>query len=139
MAEDKQLNNLLRWSITNTNTAESPAPVQRNPEDLKILRDALYNQPSEATLMSRQMAAIKATELSLEDRITAFDNLQMILEKLDNANNLTPLKLWDPLFQELENEEEEMRMMAAWCISTAVQNNERTQQEVRFDFDSIKN
>jgi hsp70-interacting protein len=80
--------------------------------------------------MTRELNAARSKDRPLEDRVVAFDNFHMILEKLDNANNLTPLKLWEPLLEELESEEEDMRMMAAWCISTAVQNNKRTQDEV---------
>jgi hypothetical protein len=35
-----------------------------------------------------------------------------------------------PLVEELEAEEHERRMMAAWCVGTAVQNNEKAQERV---------
>jgi hsp70-interacting protein len=133
MAQDKQLNDLLRWSITNSSTdTANPQPAQRrDPAELAALQKALFSGPSEAQLMVQEMAAVKSVEKALEDRVTAFDNFHMLLEGLDNANNLTPLKLWTPLLEELENEDEELRMIAAWCVSTAVQNNVKTQKEVR--------
>jgi len=66
-------------------------------------------------------------EVSLADRLVAFDNFEQLIENLDNANNLDPLKLWEPLLKCLENDESEIRMMAAWCVGTAVQNNEKSQ------------
>jgi hsp70-interacting protein len=66
----------------------------------------------------------------LEDRITAFDNFEQLIENLDNANNLEALNLWIPLIEQLENKEVELRRFAAWCIGTAVQNNIKTQEKV---------
>jgi len=67
--------------------------------------------------------------VDLENKLIAFDNFEQLVENIDNANNLEPLKLWEPLLKELENEEGELRAMAAWCIGTAVQNNEKAQEK----------
>jgi hsp70-interacting protein len=81
-------------------------------------------------MMKSSMAAILDPELSLEDKSVAFDNLEQLVESIDNANNLTPLKLWEPLIAQLQSKESSLRKMAAWCIGTAVQNNPLSQQKV---------
>lgn len=63
-------------------------------------------------------------------RLVAFDNFEQLIENLDNANNLGPLALWTPLLSCLGNEEKEIRRMAAWCVGTAVQNNEKSQERL---------
>ncbi len=82
--------------------------------------------------MISSMAAIKSTdpEISLEDKLVAFDNFEQLIENLDNANNLEPLALWTPLLECLADKEAEIRMMAAWCVGTAVQNNEKSQERL---------
>ncbi|KKZ61299.1 hypothetical protein EMCG_04107 [[Emmonsia] crescens] len=69
------------------------------------------------------MAAIRSPAIAIDDKLIAFDNFEQLVENLDNANNLGVLGLWEPLVEELEAEEAGRRMMGAWCIGTAVQNN----------------
>ncbi|KAG4426909.1 hsp70 nucleotide exchange factor fes1, partial [Cadophora sp. M221] len=68
--------------------------------------------------------------ITLTDKLTAFDNFEQLIENLDNANNLEPLSLWTPLLSCLRHEESEIRKMAAWCVGTAVQNNEKSQERL---------
>lgn len=69
-------------------------------------------------------------EITLDDKLVAFDNFEQLIENLDNANNLEPLALWTPLLSCLSIKESEIRRMAAWCIGTAVQNNEKSQERL---------
>jgi hsp70-interacting protein len=131
---DPGMNELLKWSVENSSTtANDPSaapPTNRhlNPEAL----NALFGGPSDADLMIASMQAIKSTdpEITLEDKLVAFDNFEQLIENLDNANNLQPLALWTPLLECLGHEEAEIRMMAAWCVGTAVQNNEKSQERL---------
>lgn len=131
------MNNLLKWSIENSTSARqagdsndaAPAPTTRsnlNPEMLS----ALFGGPSDADLMKAAMEALHSDEVDLENKMIAFDNFEQLIESIDNANNLEPLGLWTPLVELLKHEEAEMRRMAAWCIGTAVQNNEKAQDKV---------
>ena len=128
------MNELLKWSVENSSTtANDPSaapPTNRhlNPEAL----NALFGGPSDADLMIASMQAIKSSdpEITLEDKLVAFDNFEQLIENLDNANNLQPLALWTPLLECLAHEEAEIRMMAAWCVGTAVQNNEKSQERL---------
>ncbi|KAI1192028.1 nucleotide exchange factor Fes1-domain-containing protein [Nemania serpens] len=131
---DKGLNDLLRWSIENTasgpdgtTTDEAPRSTL-NPEALA----ALMGGPSDADLMRESMAAIVSSdpEITLESKLTAFDNLEQLIESLDNANLLSKLGLWTPLLECLAHDKDEIRLMAAWCVGTAVQNNEPSQERL---------
>ncbi|UKZ83424.1 hsp70 nucleotide exchange factor fes1 [Trichoderma virens FT-333] len=133
---DKRLNDLLRWSIENTEStefpngpstdAQVPPPTNLTPE----LMAALMGGPSDADLMKGSMEIINDPEVSLENKLIAFDNFEQLIENLDNANNIANLDLWTPLLGHLSNQERELRKMAAWCVGTAVQNNERTQERL---------
>lgn len=130
---DPKLNSLLKWSIqnqgnttdNNNNVVES-ASRGLNPEVLS----SLFGGPSDADLMKSAMDALYSPDVDLENKMIAFDNFEQLIESLDNANNMEPLGLWTPLVQLLSHEEADMRRMAAWCVGTAVQNNEKSQDKV---------
>ncbi|CAK7568706.1 MAG: hsp70 nucleotide exchange factor fes1 [Sporothrix epigloea] len=140
---NRNLNELLRWGVENSSevqanpnpndpgAVEAQPPINRglNPEVLA----ALFGGPSDADLMKASMAAITSTEdtpeNTLENKIVAFDNFEQLVESLDNANLLGSLGLWTPLLEVLASSPEpELRRMAAWCIGTAVQNNQPSQE-----------
>ncbi|KAI1153631.1 nucleotide exchange factor Fes1-domain-containing protein [Nemania diffusa] len=130
---DKNLNELLRWSIENSasvpdGTTDAAPRSTLNPEALA----ALMGGPSDADLMRDSMAAIVSPDpaITLEAKLTAFDNLEQLIESLDNANLLSKLGLWTPLLDCLAHAEAEIRLMAAWCVGTAVQNNEPSQERL---------
>ena len=127
---DPGMNHLLKWGIENS-SADPPlsdAPPPR-PIDPAILQ-AIFGGPSDADLMKQSMAAILSPDITLENKLTAFDNFEQLIESIDNANNLEPLGLWTPLVELMKNEEGQLRRMAAWCVGTAVQNNEKAQERV---------
>jgi len=78
--------------------------------------------------MKEAMAAILDPEVDLENKEIAFDNFELMVEQLDNANNIENLALWPPLISLLESPEQRLRFMAAWCCGTAVQNNLKSQE-----------
>lgn len=90
----------------------------------------LLGGPSDADLMRDAMTAIVAPmdQIDLENKLIAWDNLELLIEQIDNANNMEPLGLWPPLLQQLDHEEKEMRKGAAACCKTAVQNNVKAQE-----------
>ncbi|KAL2112753.1 hypothetical protein VUR80DRAFT_6635 [Thermomyces stellatus] len=126
---DENLTKLLKWSIENqANSDGANPPRQLDPALLK----SLFGGPSEADLMKSNMECITSNdpEVTLEAKLTAFDNFEQLIESIDNANNIAKLSLWTPLLGCLEHEESEMRRMAAWCIGTAVQNNVQCQERL---------
>ncbi|MCJ1393802.1 hsp70 nucleotide exchange factor fes1 [Xylographa bjoerkii] len=125
---DPGMNHLLKWGIENSSTAApSPDAPPPRPIDPAVLQ-AIFGGPSDADLMRQSMAAIISPEITLDNKLTAFDNFEQLIESIDNANNLEPLGLWTPLVELLKNEEGQLRRMAAWCVGTAVQNNEKAQE-----------
>lgn len=132
---DKGLNDLLKWSI-NASTAkeDSPNPSAQVPLPTPNADAiaALLGGPSDADLMVAAMENITSPdpEVTLESRITAFDNLEQLIESLDNANLLSKLSLWTPLLELLAHDEKEIRRYAAWVVGTAVQNNAPSQERL---------
>lgn len=139
---DKNLSQLLKWSIeaqsagqngttagANGDAGAAPTTTRElNPELLK----ALMGGPSDAELMQQAMAVITSSdpEVTVDDKLTAFDNFEQLIENLDNSNNMSNLGLWSPLLAMLDHAESEVRLYAAWCVGTAVQNNEKSQERL---------
>ncbi|KAJ5203998.1 Hsp70 nucleotide exchange factor fes1 [Penicillium cinerascens] len=134
---DPQMNKLLKWSVQNSQqqdedgTTTAPPPTNEAGRTLTPdMINALFGGPSEADLMKAAMEVLHSDESDLENKLIAFDNFEQLIEGIDNANNLEPLGLWSPLVKLLQHEEAEMRRYAAWCIGTAVQNNEKAQDKL---------
>ena len=129
MSMDPGLNSLLQWSIENSDQSRDPdKPV---PEPKGMSADALRSLmggPSDADLMKEAMAITLSTETTQEAKMIAFDNFEQLVENLDNANNLEPLGLWSPLLSQFDSSDADVRRMAAWCVGTSVQNNEKSQE-----------
>ncbi|KAL9010137.1 MAG: hypothetical protein Q9173_004904 [Seirophora scorigena] len=135
---DPGMNQLLKWSIENSDAtrndptastdpkAERPSRQGLNAEAIKALMGGL----SDAELMKQSMAAIESPEVSLDQKLLAFDNLEQLIETVDNANNMQPLGLWTPLKEQLASDDADMRRMVAWCMGTAVQNNQQSQERL---------
>jgi hypothetical protein len=135
---DRGLNELLKWGVENSGASRQPTdpsdPSTVPPPTTRGLNEdalkALMGGPSDADLMRESMAALLSDELDLDNKMVAFDNFEQLVETIDNANNMEPLGLWTPLVGLLGHKEADMRRMAAWCIGTAVQNNEKAQDKV---------
>ncbi|KAF3483727.1 uncharacterized protein GIQ15_03051 [Arthroderma uncinatum] len=132
-AMDPSMNSLLKWGIENTipsgQTNGNETPAASRSIDAEALQRLLANTPSDAELMKTAMEVVRSSEATLENKLIAFDNFEQLVENLDNANNMDPLGLWAPLVETLKHEEAEIRKMAAWCVGTAVQNNEKSQEK----------
>ncbi|PPJ50069.1 hypothetical protein CBER1_05058 [Cercospora berteroae] len=134
MTDQAALNSLLQWGITNSAAANDDAPEGQRRDPTKGLNPEMLAQllggPSDADRMKDAMHAIVAPmdKVDLENKLIAWDNFEQLIEQIDNANNMDPLKLWEPLIRQLDHEEPEMRKNAALCISTAVQNNVKSQE-----------
>ncbi|KAJ5453880.1 Hsp70 nucleotide exchange factor fes1 [Penicillium daleae] len=134
---DPTMNKLLKWSVANSQQKNEDGTVTAPPSADEASRtltpdmiNALMGGPSDADLMKAAMEVLHSDDTDLENKMIAFDNFEQLIEGIDNANNLEPLGLWTPLVQLLKHEEADMRRMAAWCIGTAVQNNEKAQDKL---------
>lgn len=128
---DPNLTKLLKWSIENQGDPAAGDSAPKRQLDPALLQ-SLFGGPSEADLMRAAMECITSEdpEVTLESKLTAFDNFEQLVESIDNANNIASLSLWTPLLGALAHPESEMRRMAAWCVGTAVQNNAKCQERL---------
>ncbi|KAF6241511.1 hypothetical protein HO173_000221 [Letharia columbiana] len=135
---DPGMNQLLKWSIENSeNPSADPTsttdPKAERPSGRPINAEALnslFGGPSDADLMKESIATILSPQITLENKLIAFDNFEQLIENLDNANNMEVLGLWAPLVQLLKSDEADLRKYAAWCVGTAVQNNVKAQERL---------
>ncbi|RKO95667.1 Fes1-domain-containing protein, partial [Caulochytrium protostelioides] len=85
----------------------------------------------DAVRMKECMAQMEDAATDVDARLVAADDLSMLVESLDNANDLRPLGLWPRLFALLRGAPEaELRSAIAFVIATAVANNERSQTDL---------
>jgi hsp70-interacting protein len=134
---DPALNNLLKWGIQNSEASRNDASVAPKPpkpmseSDRAALEQLLGGGgPSDADLMAQSLDVVENDEATAEAKYIAFENFELMIQNIDNANNMENRGLWTRVIKQLENEDPEIRVWAAWCCSTAVQNNIRSQERV---------
>ncbi|CCE81685.1 Piso0_002348 [Millerozyma farinosa CBS 7064] len=121
------MDKLLNWSIAQQSGDKEAIEKVGNP-DPKML-EQLFGGPDEPTLMKQAFQVIENPEATVENKEIAFDNFEMLIENLDNANNIENLGLWPNLINQLEeNIPESLRVLAASCVGVAVQNNPTSQE-----------
>lgn len=119
------MQSLLRWSVENS--GNSPAPSQRTNIDPGLI-DHILGKPD--AQMMREAIQIATDPSKDEDtRITALDDLEMLVESIDNANDLKKLNMWEPLHGLLSTADttDPLKMQTLWVIGTALQNNPAAQ------------
>lgn len=117
---------LLAWSIENKSNECNTLTQKHENIDTKWL-DIIMGKP-EAVRMKEIIEEIDESKDSSR-LISLFDELEMLVESLDNANDLASMKLWPKLLKQLKSSEPNVRKYAAWVIGTATQNNEKSQNE----------
>ncbi|XP_066394658.1 hsp70 nucleotide exchange factor FES1-like [Miscanthus floridulus] len=134
------LDSMLQWAIGNSDPGklkEEAADAQKLSEDellkrrqeIKELMEKL-KMPSDADLMKIAIDDLNNSSISLEDRQRALQELLVLVEPIDNANDLDKLGGLLPVIQELNNANEEIRTTSAWVLGTASQNNELVQNQI---------
>ncbi|KAH8712203.1 Hsp70 nucleotide exchange factor FES1 [Phaeosphaeriaceae sp. PMI808] len=145
-----ELNNVFRWAVENSASAGTPENgprTQLNPESVAAIFGALSNQVESPTkVMERKMAVMRNPEAQIESRKIAFEDYELIISQHDMANcienlvvkedvtnedeNAPTIGHWMSLKELLEDENSEIRSLAAGCCGTAVSNNPRTQERL---------
>nr|TKW32501.1 hypothetical protein SEVIR_2G172200v2 [Setaria viridis] len=97
--------------------------------EIKELMEKL-KMPSDADLMKIAIADLNNSSVSLEDRQRALQELLVLVEPIDNANDLDKLGGLLPLIQELNNADEGIRTTSAWVLGKASQNNALVQNQI---------
>jgi hsp70-interacting protein len=130
---DPVMNNLLRWGIENSEASKddnAPAPA-RTALDPAALQAFFGGMKSDADVMKDSMNIIEDADSTVEQKEVAFEDFEMLIEGIDNANNIENLGLWSRLVDKFSLEEASLRKWAAWCAGTAVENNPKAQERVR--------
>ncbi|KAG6374114.1 armadillo-type protein [Boletus reticuloceps] len=120
------MESLLRWAIENS-TGDRAAVPERKDLDPAII-DHILGKP-DAQLMKEALDVALDVSKDEDQRITAMDNLEMLVENIDNANNLQKLKMWEPLHGliGLPSTTDGLKLQTLWVLGTAVQNNPAAQ------------
>ncbi|KAF4574912.1 hsp70 nucleotide exchange factor fes1 [Pleurotus pulmonarius] len=120
------MQSLLRWSIENSD-GSAPDPSRVKDLDPGII-DMILGKP-DAVQMKEDLSVAVDEARSEEDRISALDHLEMLVESIDNANDLEKLKMWEPLHSlfQATSSTSDIKMQALWVIGTALQNNPAAQ------------
>ena len=132
--DQPKINNILRWGIENSDVSrDSNAEAPKTTLDPNAIAALFGVMPkSDADVMKESMHVIDDEDASLTAREVAFENFEMLIQNLDNANMMEPLGMWTRLVRHLDNKEAKIRAFAAWCCNTAVQNNVKTQERVSY-------
>jgi len=141
--EFSSMESILHWAIGHSDPEKlkvaakvanrlSPEELENRRKDIKELMDRLH-VPSDAELMKIAIADLHNSTLSTEDRQRALQELLILVEPIDNANDVADLdKLGglQPIIAELDSPEEELRTTAAWVLGKACQNNLVVQKQI---------
>ncbi|KAF9079956.1 hsp70 nucleotide exchange factor fes1 [Mortierella sp. AD031] len=131
MAEQKSLNELLKWSIINQATEkEDASPSNATVKPLQKLDPGLIDAilgKSESQMMLEALQVIKNPHSSNDEKDLAWEDFEMLIQQIDNASNIENMKMWPPIIEELKNTNPKFREQAAWVCGTATQNNPKAQ------------
>lgn len=126
---------ILQWSTAQQSDdpevrAKAPAP------DPKLLAQVLGADTGkdDATLMKEDISVVLCDDpkISIDDKLTALEDFEMLIQNLDNANNMSPMGIWpeiSKLYTYTGEEQDEFRGLAALITGSAVQNNMKCQND----------
>lgn len=112
--------------VATSASASTPAVKPRDDLTSEML-DHIMGK-SDAVIMREKLAFALDTANSAEDRESALDDFEMLIEGIDNAQNLENMGLWPQLLSLLDDKEDLIIRMVCWIIGTAVQNNPKAQE-----------
>ncbi|KAL3835764.1 hypothetical protein ACJIZ3_010500 [Penstemon smallii] len=134
------LDGMLQWAVGHSDPVklkETAQGVQRlsheelkqGQMEIKELMEKL-KMPSDAELMQIAIDDLNNLSLPLEDRHRALQELLILVEPIDNANDLHKLGGLTAVVTELNNPNPEIRSISAWILGKASQNNPVVQNQI---------
>ncbi|XP_065864024.1 hsp70 nucleotide exchange factor FES1 [Euphorbia lathyris] len=134
------LDGMLHWAIGHSDTDKlketaksvqslSPDELEKRQMEIKELTDKL-KMPSDAQLMQIAIDDLNNSSLPLEDHHRALQELLILVEPIDNANDLNKLGGLGVLMEELNHPDSDIRRVSAWILGKACQNNAVVQKQV---------
>ncbi|CAI0545507.1 unnamed protein product [Linum tenue] len=134
------LEGMLQWAIGHSDPAAlkqsaqdaqrlSAAELNKRQMEIKELMEKL-KMPSDAQLMQTALDDLKNSSVPIEDRHRALEELLVLVEPIDNANDLAKLGGLALVVGELNHPASDIRTISAWVIGKASQNNALVQKQV---------
>lgn len=134
------LEGMLHWAIGHSDPTKlkenaedvqrlSSSELQKRQIELKELMEKM-KMPSDAELMHMAIDDLNNSSSSLEDRQRALQELLILVEPLDNANDLNKLGGLAIVIQELDHPDHDIRRLSAWVLGKACQNNAAVQKQI---------
>ncbi|KAE8694102.1 hypothetical protein F3Y22_tig00110788pilonHSYRG00441 [Hibiscus syriacus] len=134
------LDGMLQWAIGHSDPAKlkekaqdvkrlSPSELRQRQLEIKELMEKL-KMPSDAQLMQIALDDLSNSSLSLEDRHRALQELLILVEPIDNANDMCKLGGLGVITRELDHSDSDVRKLSAWILGKASQNNPYVQKQV---------
>ncbi|KAL2609933.1 hypothetical protein R1flu_028506 [Riccia fluitans] len=135
------IDSMLQWAIGHADPEKlrgsaqevqrlTPQEVEKRRAEIRELMENL-KMSSDADLMKVAIADLHNVSLSVEARKRALEELLILVEPIDNANDLNKLGGLVTVIKELDREEVELRAAAAAVLAVASQNNPVVQAQVR--------
>ncbi|KAG2117729.1 armadillo-type protein [Suillus clintonianus] len=120
------MQSLLRWGVENSSPGDPP-PRPINNLDPGII-DHILGKPDAQLMKEALKIGVDETQAE-DDRLQALDDLEMLVQNIDNANDLKKLGMWEPLHGLLtaSSTTDALKMQTLWIIGTALQNNPAAQ------------
>ncbi|KAG2363605.1 armadillo-type protein [Suillus spraguei] len=121
------MQSLLRWGVENSTSSTGPQPTTTNKLDPGII-DHILGKPDAQLMKEALIVGLDETQTE-DNRLQALDDLEMLVQNIDNANDLNKLGLWQPLHGLLlaSGSSDTLKMQTLWIIGTALQNNPAAQ------------
>ncbi|PON34509.1 Coatomer beta subunit, partial [Parasponia andersonii] len=133
------LDGMLQWAIGHSDPAimkesakhVSTDDLNKRQSELKELMNNL-NMPSDVELMQIAINDLlnNSSNLSLQDRHRALQELLILVEPIHNAHDLNKLGGLAVVIQELNHPDPHTRTLAAWILGKSAQNNPSLQTQV---------
>ncbi|KAL1550550.1 hsp70 nucleotide exchange factor FES1 [Salvia divinorum] len=134
------LEGMLQWSIGHSDPEKlkeaaldierlSSQDLKQRQVEIKELMDKLKT-PSDAELMKIAINDLNNLSISLDDRHRALQELLILVEPIDNANELHKLGGLTAVIKDLNHSNPDIRTISAWILGTASQNNPFVQNQI---------
>lgn len=134
------LDGMLQWAIGHSDPAKLQVQAQdiqqlsidelkKRQTEVKELMEKL-KMPSDAELMQIAISDLNNSSMPVEDHHRALEELLMLVEPIDNANDLYKLGGLEIVVEKLGNLDPGIRTSSAWVIGKASQNNPLVQKQV---------
>ncbi|KAJ3681302.1 hypothetical protein LUZ60_015791 [Juncus effusus] len=134
------LDSMLQWAIGNSDPEKlkekaeifqkfSPEELLKRQVELKELME-MITMPSDSEVMKILIANLNNSSASQQERQNALNNLLNLIEQTDDPLDLDKMGVLEPVINELENSETEIRTISALILGKVSQNDALVQNQI---------